>query len=107
MVALADADAQPPDAAIVLFTVYVPGVLADRLISPVVELIERPAGRVGEIVNVAAPPVLVGVRELIATVGAPVTDDGEYAMAGGAKMNSMFCAIPTMNPQLGPSARLV
>jgi hypothetical protein len=44
MVALADADAQPPDAAIVLFTVYVPGVLADRLISPVVELIERPAG---------------------------------------------------------------
>ena len=28
--------------------------------------------------------MLVGVRELIATVGAPVTDDGEYAIAGGA-----------------------
>ena len=53
-------------------------------ITPVEALIERPAGRVGETVYVAAPPVLVGVRELIATVGANVIIDGEYAIAGGA-----------------------
>ncbi len=56
-------------------------------------MIERPAGRVGETVYVAAPPVLVGVSEVIATLGAPVTDDSEYAMAGGATTAMVSVAV--------------
>ena len=37
--------------------------------------------------------MFVGVRELIATVGAPVTDDGEYAIAGGATTAIVIVAV--------------
>ncbi len=57
---LADAAVHPPEAAIVLVTVYVPGVLAVRSICPVLVLINsNPAGVA---VNTPAlpPPLYVG-----------------------------------------------
>jgi hypothetical protein len=56
MLAVAEAAGQPPDAGIVLVTVYVPGVLAARLTSPLEALMLNPEGLA---VNVPAlpPPV--------------------------------------------------
>jgi hypothetical protein len=52
--------AHPPDAAMVLVTVYVPGVLADKLICPVAVLTKtRPA--VDENVPATPPPLNVGL----------------------------------------------
>jgi hypothetical protein len=56
---VADTRAQPPAAAIVLVTVYVPGVLADRLTCPVAVLTNtNPA--VDENVPATPPPLKVG-----------------------------------------------
>lgn len=43
-IVFAVAEAQPPAAAIKFVTVYVPALLADKSITPVVELIDKPAG---------------------------------------------------------------
>ena len=52
--------AHPPDAAMVLVTVYVPAVLADKLICPVAVLTNtRPA--VDENVPATPPPLKVGL----------------------------------------------
>ncbi len=52
--------AQPPDAAIVFVTVYVPGVLADKSIWPVVAL-TKTSPAVDEKVPAIPPPLKVGV----------------------------------------------
>ena len=58
MVAVATTAAHPPEAAMVLVTVYVPAVLPDRLTTPVEALILKPAVEVNT--PATPPPLNVG-----------------------------------------------
>jgi hypothetical protein len=64
MVEVAIAAEHPPDAAIVLVTVYVPTVLPDKFTTPVAALILKPAVEV----NVPATPPPLNVGEGFAAV---------------------------------------